>query len=555
MASENSADPTKRTPFILDFEPDSPQLAQTLRSLEKKKMLDAGQRISPIDSRRALFNDDSNSFVDGPSESQEFQTLPVSSELIPVVGAPTNSGSVVNVSSESAITLSSGTYDTSVDKSPVKTVPNVSLRKSMRRTKYTPVRMDLSDRKSSRSRSVARRSGGRKSSVDMVIETPAKPSGCNIADKEDYLAESNPVLDDSSIFIAETQILPVTTRFSVCTRESSMVLETPAKGSRAYVPTVPVTETPATIMDITNRVDTVAQSNMELTLDGSSVFTVQTQILPENARNKPFTHSRNIQDIAAVPLFTPSSSSVVNTGNTTNDANSGKRRRTLFTPNKLIELNRSNVMETRDQLLGDITKTAESTKSTDKRSPRRSKKRRSDPFPETDYKSNKTENGRGSVVLSTKSRSASARDMLNITPPEVLNTTGDVIETVVVPDKPLRRKLYAPPSLFDNAPTIDPDGADTVNNELPKTNAADIIGTNQPSTKTISSQAKLSPSAEMLQKLLKNKRRTSMDFETPKTTIKPKPFKMKPAAAAIQYLVTTNLQRSQKEMVQKVCRF
>lgn len=146
--------------------------------------------------------------------------------------------------------------------------------------------------------------------------------------------------------------------------------------------------------------------------------------------------------------------------------------------------------------------------------------------------------------------------MRSIPPPEVLNTS---IITSSVTDKPLRRKLYAPPSLFDNL-TTDPKLVEAVavcvNNELPKTNAAAVIKANQPSNKAVSSQAKLSPSAEMLQKLLKNnRRRTSMDFATPETTMAPKPSKMKPVAAAIQYLVTTNLQRSQKEMVQKVCRF
>lgn len=150
--------------------------------------------------------------------------------------------------------------------------------------------------------------------------------------------------------------------------------------------------------------------------------------------------------------------------------------------------------------------------------------------------------------------------MRNITLPEVLDTSDDAIEAVVLTDKPLRRKLYVPPSLFDNSSATGPTHVDAVavcvNNELPKTNDAAVIEKNQPNPKSISSQAKLSPSAAMLQKLLKNnRRRTSMDFETPETTIAPKPSKMKPAAAAIQYLVTTNLQRSQKEMVQKVCRF
>lgn len=368
MTTEKAVDQTKRTAFNLDFEPDSPQLTQTLRSLQKKQMLEARQRNSPIEtnSRRALFNEDSNSFVGFPSESQEFQTLPISSELVPKDGRP-NSPFVVSVSSESAITLSSDTYDTSVDKSPAESVPRVSSRKSMRsavlrRTKYTPICMDLSDRKSlpSRSRSV----NGRKSSVGMVLATPAaKPSGNIISDNEDNVAESNITLDDSSIFIAETQILPTLNkpRPSVNKRKSAMVLETPAKRSKTYVPPVPVT--PTTIMDITNRVGNVADSHMDLTLDESSMLTVETQILPADSRNKSITPSRNIQEIAVVPSFDPSSSSVVVTKNAASDTISGKRRRTLFTPNKLIELNRSNVTESRGQLLDDSPKASESTKS------------------------------------------------------------------------------------------------------------------------------------------------------------------------------------------------
>lgn len=384
MATEKVVDPTKRTHFNLDFEPDSPQLMQTLRSLHKKQMLEATQRSSSIEtiSRRALFNEDSNSFVG----CQEFQPLPISSELVPKVGAAVltpNTASVFNVSSESAITLSSETYDTSVGKNTPKTVPEVSSRKSMRskvlhRTKYTPISMDFSECKG---RSVS----GRKSSVGMVLATPSRN---NIAEKKDDVSVSDLTMDESSIFIAETQKMPVATpnmpRRSVNTRKSAMVLETPDKRSKAFVPVVP--ETPTTVMDITNRVDNVAESHMDLTLDESFVFTAQTQILPEDTRNKPIildessvftaeiqiipenacnkpgTPGRNIQYVAVVPSLTPSSCSELVTGNSASDTNSGKRRRTLFTPNKLIGIKRSNVIETQDQLLGDSPKTSESTK-------------------------------------------------------------------------------------------------------------------------------------------------------------------------------------------------
>lgn len=366
VAKEIAAEPTNRT-FNLDFEPDSPQLTQTLRSLQKKQMLEEAQRSSPIEtiSRRVLFNEDSNSFVGFPSESQEFQTLPISFEVGPKAGAaliPSNSASVLDGSSESGITLSSETNDASVDKSSPKTIPKVSSRKSMRskvlrRTKYTPISMDFSGCKS---RSV----GGRIGSVGMVLATPAKPSGKNIADHEDAVGESNLTLDNSSIFIAETQVLPITTknklRRSVNTRKSAMVLETPVRRSKAYVP--PVLETPTTVMDITNCVENAAQSHVDLTLDQSSIFTVQTQILAEIACNKPITPSQNIQEAAVVPLLIPTSCSVVVTRDPVSDAVSKKRRRTLFTPNKLIELNRSSLIETRDQLLGDSPRTSESTK-------------------------------------------------------------------------------------------------------------------------------------------------------------------------------------------------
>lgn len=199
----------------------------------------------------------------------------------------------------------------------------------------------------------------------------------------------------------------------------------------------------------------------------------------------------------------------------------------------------------------------------DERSPRThaSKKRRSDLCPETDHELNRTDSVHDSSALSANNQLKSAREMRHKTSPAALGTSDDAIDVVVLTDKPLRRKLYAPPSLFDNGSTTGTTHINAapvcVNNELTKTGAAAVIKTNQPSSKAISTQAKkLSPSAEMLQRLLKNnRRRTSMDFVSPETTVAPKSSKIKPVAAAIQYLVTTNLQRSQKEMVQKVCRF